>query len=439
MANTKTKKDYYKILEINNDASIDDITKKYRKLAQKYHPDKNAVNKKEAEEKFKEIVEAYGVLSDPKKKENYDKYGLCDGEEHEGMPSNADIAEFFANMGMGIPGMRMSGMPGMPGMSGMSGMSGMPGMPRMNRASMTPIQEVHVELKLRDIFTGTKKNVDITIQDKCECCDGTGSKTKNKKKCDECGGKGTKNIIKQMGPGMIMQSTVVCDNCNGKCTIIEDICKVCDGNGTTEKKLNTTLEITKNFDYTSIMLLKNHGNYNTNTNTKSDINIMFIISDLDKYNMKIRNTHDLSIEYPINIYDALTGYSMYWDFHPDGNKYHFKFNDVIRDKNIKFIKKLGLPSNNNNTTKRGKLYIKFKYIYPQHILGIDNYKKFIETKNKHNMNDSVESKNNYIEEKVYDYHEDDIKQNNEENMRSHAFFESQFHDSNQAGGGCTQS
>jgi len=397
------KKDYYNILGIEKDSDESTIKKTYYKLAQKWHPDKNPNNREEAEIKFKEISEAYGVLSDPEKRQKYDQFGLCDGEAPDFAQGFPDLSEMFGAMG------GMGGMGGFPfgSMGGMSHpFSGMGSRGHKQK----PVQEVRVKLKIHDIFNGLSKNIDITVHDKCANCDGSGSKTKSKTTCTGCKGSGMKVRIMQIGPGMISQQQSVCNDCGGKGTFVElrNKCDSCKGSGTVETKLNKTLEIPKNFDHNTIMLLKNSGNYDSDTETKADINIKFVISDIEKYNMEIKNNYDLLTEYPINIHDALTGYSMYWDYHPDGNKYLFKFTDVIKDTDIKFIKNLGLPVNDNGHNKRGKLYIKFKYIYPPNILDTDNYKIFIKNKD----NKISEPKDNYNKEKVYDIKDDQSKFNN---------------------------
>ena len=390
------KKDYYNILGIEKNADDSNIKKAYYKLAQKWHPDKNPENREEAERKFKEISEAYGVLSDPDKRQKYDKFGLCDGEVPDFPQGFPDLSEMF-------------GMGGFPfgGMGGMGGPFG--GMGRARGEKTKPIQEVHVKLKLHDIFNGLSKNIDININGRCENCNGSGSKSKSKTTCKGCKGSGIKVIIKQIGPGMISQQQMMCDECLGKGTFVEknDQCDNCKGKGICEKKLNKTLDIYKNFDYETVMLLKNSGNYDQTLDTNADINIKFMIVDVDKYNMEIKNSYDLLMEHQININDALTGYSMYLDSYPDGNKYCFKFNDVIKDGDIKFIKNLGLPMKENGVSKRGKLYIKFKYIYPLTILDNENYKNFIKTKD----NKMSHSKDSYIKEKVYDIKDDNNKSN----------------------------
>lgn len=405
------KKDYYGILGVSKDSDDSTIKKAYYKLAQKWHPDKNPENKEESEAKFKEITEAYGILSDKQKRNQYDQFGVCDGEAPDFSQGFPDLSEMF---GEGFPFGGMGGFPfgGMGGQfNGMGGQfNGMRG-----RTEQKETQEVKVKLKLSEIYHGTNKSIDISVDDMCQGCVGSGSKTKSRDMCQACMGRGIRITIRQMGP-MIAQQQAPCDVCKQKGSIINpnDLCQICNGKCVVSTKLNKTLNINKNFDYESVMLLKNSGNYNPDTKLKADINISFKISDLDKYNLNIKNSHDLIFEHPIHIGDALSGYSMYWDLHPDNNKYHFKIHDVIKDGDIKFIKNLGLPNNDNKKSERGKLYIKFKYLYPENILDHDSLKSFIKTKESKNIND----KESWIKEKVYDIKEDVSKsydQNKNEN------------------------
>ena len=423
------KKDYYAILGVEKDADDGTIKKAYYKLAQKWHPDKNPNNKDEAETKFKEITEAYGILSDAQKRQQYDQFGVCDGEAPDFSQGFPDLSEIF---GAGFP---FGGMGGFPfgGMGGMGGMGGQRGPPPK------PVQEVRVKLKVTEIFQGTTKTIDISVNEMCKGCEGSGSKTKSREQCQACQGKGMRVQIMQLGPGMISQQVVPCGICNQKGSTInsKDICQTCNGKCVISSKLSKTLNITKDFDHESIMLLKNSGNYDPDSKTKADINISFKISDLDKYSFEIKNSHDLVMEYSINIHDALTGYSMYWDSHPDGNKYHFKINEVIKDGDIKFIKNLGLPNNDSKKNTRGKLYIKFKYIYPDSVLDYDSFKTFVKNKDSKN----VENKELYTREKVYDIKEDSHSgshsnsQSHRNNVHSHGHTNSDEHELP----GCAQS
>jgi len=213
------KKDYYDILCIEKTANEGEIKKAYYKLAQKWHPDKNPDNKKEAEEKFKEITEAYSILSDSDKKKQYDQFGICDGEAPDFSHGFPDLSELFGGMG-GFP---------FGGMGGMGGMNGFPFGGNVQREKQKSIQEVRIKLKLSEIFNGINKNIDISFEDICSGCIGSGSKTKSRVKCISCDGKGMKVSIRQIGPGMISQQAMPCNVCNQKGTTVnlKDICQVC--------------------------------------------------------------------------------------------------------------------------------------------------------------------------------------------------------------------
>ncbi len=410
---TTPKKDYYTVLGINKDADESTIKKSFYKLAQKWHPDKNPDNKEEAETKFKEISEAYGILSDTHKKQQYDQFGVCDGEGHDFSHGFPDLSELFGAMG-GFPFGAMGGMHGMGGMGGMNGMNGMRGM----REKPKPVQEVRIKLKLQEIFNGIEKSIEISIDEMCQGCKGSGSKTGIREECKICNGQGIRILTRQIGPGMISQQTIGCEACNQKGTIInpKNICNNCNGKCVISSKLQKVINITKNFDYETVMLLKNHGNYDPELKVKADINITFKIADFDKYNIVIKNSHDLCMEYPIHISDAFMGYSMYWDSHPDGNLYHFKFHDIIKDGDIKFIKNLGLPNNDTKKNSRGKLFITFKYLYPTNILDYETFKTFIKNKESHS---NIVNKDSYIKEKVYDIKEETDKNQNQNHNHNH--------------------
>lgn len=406
--NNAPKKDYYNILGVDKNADEATIKKSYYKLAQKYHPDKNPDNREDAENKFKEISEAYGVLSDAQKKQQYDQFGLCDGETPDFSHGFPDLSEIFGGMG---------GFPFSAGMGGMGGMGGFPFAGNQSRRERPkPSQDFVVELKLSEIFEGTTKNLSIAINDMCDSCEGSGSKTKTRITCSACNGNGVKIMMRQIGPGMISQQTVGCDNCMQKGTTVsaDNICTNCKGSAVKKNTFNKTINISQNFDYETVMLVKEAGNYDIDSKTKANINIKFTISDLDAKGFKIINSHDLMFEHNINISDAFTGYSMFWDAHPNGNKYHIKNNNVIKDGDIKFIKHLGLPISNKSNGTKGKLYIKFNYNYPHDVLDLESFKNFIKFKREH-----VDNKESYIKEKIYDISEDKKNSHHPSNSSNH--------------------
>jgi DnaJ-class molecular chaperone len=388
------KKDYYTILELNRDVSMDDIKKSYKKLAIKWHPDKNPDNRELAEEKFKEITEAYGILSDEEKKQKYDQYGICDGEAPNFESGFPDIAEMFE--GGGFPFGNMFG-----------SMFG-----ERTQQKQKPIQEVKIGLTFNELFRGCDKKIEIDINSMCIDCTGTGSIDKIKPKCDKCKGKGVFMMIRPIGPGMVQQQAIPCDKCQqtGYCINPSKICGKCSGKGVFRDKLNKDINIKKNFDYQTKMCMRGMGSFDTETESKADIFIKFKIINSPDVDYEIVNNYDILLKYKISINDALTGNDIFID-HFDNGKYYFKNDSVIQDGDTRYAKNLGLPYNENNVDGRGKLIIKFEYEYPSTLLDNETFKIFIKNKDKKKFN-----KEEYKREKLYSLKKQS-RQEEEQNTR----------------------
>ena len=395
--------DYYELLNIDKNATESDIKKAYRTAAMKWHPDKNPDNKEEAEKKFKEISEAYGVLSDAEKRNNYDKFGTRDGENHNaGFP---DLSELFG--GMSGMGNMFSGMGGMGNM--FAGMGGM-----VQQQKQKPVQEIKVKLTLEELYNGCTKNIDIQANTKCNGCNGTGSTDKKRPICNDCKGKGIKMMVRQLGPGMIQQQAVPCSTCNQSGYTIDKSksCSKCNGNGATSNIVNKTVTITKNFDYKTKMSLKSFGNYDINSDSNSDVYIVFKLINLDKHKLSVINNYDLLYEYNIHIWDAFSGFSMYYN-HPDNGNYLFKFNEIIKTDDVKMVKNLGLPFSEYNNVRRGKLIIKFNYIYPTHIMNGEQLNNWLKLKDKF----VVDTKLTYKIEQIYNVIDEQPNNSNQQEFQ----------------------
>jgi DnaJ-class molecular chaperone len=381
------KKDYYDILGLDRNSSPEDIKKAYKTLAMKWHPDKNPNNKEEAETKFKLIVEAYNILSDENKKRQYDQFGLCDGEAPDFSSGFPDMSEIFGNMG-GFP---------------FGGMGGFP-FGNVQRERQKPIQEFTIKLTIEELFNGCDKNLELQINDMCKDCDATGSVDKKTQTCGQCKGRGVCVIMRQIGPGMVSQQQVPCNACNQKGTTIDPSkkCKKCNGSCLINSVIKRQINIKKGFDHLTKMCIRNSGNYDLDSKSNCDLYLVFKISNFEKYNLQIVNNYDFLLEHNIYLNDALSGYNMYYSNHPDSNKYLFKFNDIIKDKDIKYIKNLGLPCNTDGKESRGKFIIKFNYIYPVSVLDSDQFKLFIKNKQVIAIDGD---KSEYKKEKTYDYDE----------------------------------
>ncbi len=215
-------KDYYKILGVDRNATKEEIKRAYRELAKKYHPDLHPENRKEYEEKFKEISEAYEVLMDDEKRRIYDQYGAegvkfgPQGFDWNNFTHFDDISDlfnqFFRDFGFGTVFEESKNI------------------------------QTYVDIDLRDAYFGTEKTITYEREITCPDCNGTGAKNGKTKKCPTCNGTGQVRDVKNMG---FMQYVSVhpCPTCRGKGYIIEEKCPRCKGKGiiTVQEKIRVTI------------------------------------------------------------------------------------------------------------------------------------------------------------------------------------------------------
>ncbi len=226
-------KDYYQILGVSKDASEGEIKKAYRKLALKYHPDKAPTSKKkEYEEKFKEISEAYRVLSDKDKRVQYDQFGQTfeqNGFGQQDFRSFHDVfggQDIFEDLGFGRIFEQMFGF----------------GSRAKRTANYGQDIVIDIDIDLKDAFKGIKKGIDLRKLVACSECQGKGGK--KLKKCPVCGGTGYQQIQNNSIFGMIFQQRV-CQQCHGQGEIPEEICKKCHGQGRIKQNKKIAITIPK--------------------------------------------------------------------------------------------------------------------------------------------------------------------------------------------------
>ncbi len=227
------KRDYYDVLGVDRNASADDIKRSYRRLAIKYHPDKNPGDK-EAEAKFKECAEAYEVLSDPDKRKRYDQFGhegLRGAGVHDYSHMNVnDIGDIFGDMFGDIFGDIFGGRRGR-----RAGAAG------GQRATRGYDLETTVTLTLEEVAKGCEKTIEFTRQDNCTECGGSGvAKGKKPSPCTTCGGSGQ---VQRAGLGGFFQMVSTCPTCHGAGQVITDPCKKCKGKGQVPKKRKLSVKI----------------------------------------------------------------------------------------------------------------------------------------------------------------------------------------------------
>ncbi len=282
------KKDYYKILGLSKDASLLDIKKSYKKLAIKYHPDRNQGNKS-YEEKFKEIKEAYEILSDDNKRSMYDQYGHSafnnssydDNSFTSSFTSSGDFSDIFSDVFGDIFGTSK----------------------RKNKSSSyskgTDIN-YNIILNLEDIIYGISKNISINVIQRCSLCNGTGCRTGyNKKVCNIC--KGSGNLKIKQGFFTVQQT---CPNCNGECYIIDNPCYICKGEGIEKCLKNIIVKIPAGVNDGDKIRLAGKGNLSSFGKNPGDL---YINIKLRKHSIFDREGNNLYCKVPINFTIAALG------------------------------------------------------------------------------------------------------------------------------------
>ena len=281
-------KDYYSILGVDRNASEEQIKSAYRKEALKWHPDRHANDpedkKKEAEEKFKEIAEAYAILSDPEKKSQYDRFGSVDG-----MPNMDDFGSFggFGDI-FDI-------------FSGRSRRRG-GGFGEIHEDGATI--ELRVGLSIEEIYNGGTKDIEYDIETRCGHCGGKGGS--GIETCPYCHGTGMITETQRRGPGMIFQSSHPCSHCHGTGQIVKEVCKECGGTGTKKQHKKISINIPKGVSNGQQQKINEAGYESKDPKGRNgDLVITFVYSiDNSKYRINGNTLYEL-----INIpyYDVILG------------------------------------------------------------------------------------------------------------------------------------
>lgn len=247
------KKDYYEILGVAKQASLQDIKKAYRSLALKYHPDRVPENeKKDAEEKFKEISEAYGVLSDPQKRSMYDQYGHAGIDQTyttEDIFKGADFSSIFEEIGLGdILGSAF----GDSIFDVFGGRSSRGGSRRSGRGHDI---QYEVEITLEEAYQGMKKKITVPRHEQCTSCHGTGAKNASKMKtCSACGGRG--QVVMSNG---FFRMSQTCGTCGGRGQVVTEYCPQCNGKGVVRITRNIEVNIPPGVDNDSRLRIRGEG------------------------------------------------------------------------------------------------------------------------------------------------------------------------------------
>lgn len=351
-------KGYYKTLGISESATDDEIKRAYRKMSIKFHPDKQAgksdAEKAESEKKFKDVNEAYQVLSDPDKKSNYDKYG--DPEAKGGGGFNFDTSGFPFDLG-DLFGRQFGGNP-------FGGSTQRPVVPGADA-------RMEIPLTIEDIFNGCSKKLKFAKKVRCSNCHGDGGT--GKKTCLHCGGTG-RETVRQMTPMGFMQSTRPCQHCNGTGSTIEHTCPTCGGSGF--KTSDAVVEVNFPAGMPNGYAITITGAGHESKNVKGPNGDFYAIAkytfDTNRYNIQ---GLDVIERIFIPYYDILLGCTYDIEI-PNGSKKRINIESCLPEGKLLRLYREGINDGNGHV---GDYYVEVHYAFPSE-LSEDERKKLEDIK-----------------------------------------------------------
>ncbi|MDD5987411.1 MAG: molecular chaperone DnaJ [Eubacteriales bacterium] len=368
------KRDYYEVLGLEKGASEQEIKRAFRKMAMKYHPDRNPGDK-EAEEHFKEVNEAYSVLSDPEKKANYDRFGHAGvdpnsgfgaGGGFEGFGGFDDIFDMFGGMfgGGGRSSARRSG----------------PSKGRDLQHSMT--------ISFEEAAFGCKKDIRLTKYVKCETCGGSGAEPGTSKvTCPKCGGSGVINTQRRT-PFGVMQSQTTCDRCGGTGEIVEKPCHDCGGTGKVRKTQTISVNIPAGVDDDNVITLRGQGEPGEHGGPNGDL---YIVIEVKPHKLFRRRGYDLQLEIPVTFEQAALGDEL--TVPTLEGKVKYKIPAGTQSGTIFRLKGKGIQK--VRSSGKGDLYVKVNLEVPKKLNS--KQKKAIKDMSKHVTSDCYKKKSGFMD------------------------------------------
>ena len=334
------KRDYYEVLSVSRDAGEEDIKKSYRKLAMRYHPDRNPGDK-EAEESFKEAAEAYEVLRDGEKRQIYDQFG------HEGLEgtgfrgfrgfddifsSFGDIFEDFFGFGTG----------------------------RGRRSRVRPGNDLRydMELTLEEAFAGKEEGIAFKKWESCEICNGSGITPGSEPQiCATCQGRG--QVVRSQG---FFQISTTCPYCHGEGRIITDPCHQCQGDGKVKTDREISLKIPPGVDTGSQLRLRGEGEPGESGGPPGDL---FVVLHVKEHDFFSREGDHLLCEIPISFVQAALGDKIKIPVIGDEDNHELKIPQGTQPGEILSLPGQGMPSLRKN--RRGDLFVKITVKIPKRL------------------------------------------------------------------------
>lgn len=340
------KKDYYEILGVSKTATDDELKKAYRKMAKKYHPDANPDNKEAAEAKFKEVNEAYEVLSNPQKRKMYDQFGTADpsgagfgaggpfggGNGYYSYTSSdfgdfGDLGDIFSSFfGGGFGGQRANSR-------------------RNNGPRKGEDLNISIEITFEESFLGTEKEIIVNRQETCTECNGTGAKKGTSPiKCPTCNGTGNVTSFQNTILGRV-QTTRPCSECRGTGEIIKEPCENCHGKGTVRKSPKVKVKIPAGINDNQTVVLRGQGNPGTKGGPAGDL---YITVRVRKSSIYKRDGNNVYCDIPVTITQATLGAELEIPM-VDGTKENYRMPDGTQTGTQFTIRAKGFKSLNSTT------------------------------------------------------------------------------------------
>lgn len=339
-----SKKDYYEVLGIDRNATEGDIKKAYRTLAKKYHPDLNPGNK-EAEHKFKEVNEAYEVLSDSQKRSNYDQFG------HAGNDPN------------GFGGFSSGGFDGFGGFEDIfstffGGSSGFGSSSRRRGPQKGADIREDIVLKFEEAAFGKKVDIRVTRMEDCHTCDGSGAKPGTQvKTCGKCGGSGQVQYTQNTPLGRFV-NVKTCDKCNGSGEIIDSPCSTCHGSGKEQKTRTISVNIPAGVDNGSILPLRGEGEPGEKGGRRGDL---YVYIHVKPHPIFTREVNNIYCDVPVTFAQAALGYEL--EVPTLDGKVKYSIPEGTQTGTVFRLRDKGVP--NVNGRGRGDQYVKIKVEVPR--------------------------------------------------------------------------
>jgi len=338
---TKNKRDYYDVLDTNKSASQSEIKKAFYKLAKTHHPDRGG-----DADKFKEINEAYMVLSDPDKRSKYDRFGFSgmdfgEGFSGGGFSSFTDIFDMF--FGGDIFGSR--------------GGSGR----RRRRVVHGEDIEVRVNLSFKDAVFGLKKEINYSRSEPCPQCDGLGALSRSDiQSCPTCGGSGqeTRTVRSILG---LMRQAVKCSQCGGAGEIIRKACTVCKGKKVVIKKNKTSVNIPAGVDSNMHLKVPGHGHIPTKDAIPGDLYLKIMVKKDRRFE---RDRYDIHTGVKISFSQAIKGCEINVDTIDGPTK--IKIAPGTESESQLRLKNKGIPTLESRGNRRGDHYVTIKIVIPKY-------------------------------------------------------------------------